>query len=170
MFCPWKGLLHAVLILTKPDYHLLISSIIIYHLLLSIVYKYHLLITMAFVAHSYRDTIASLYVSDFVHRTSHLCFYSHWRHWDDATLCSSSPTFGAGDEKSKRDSELDQGGYGEGHGRNPGGGKWEPLSIKSLTTELCLPPGLADLLQLYRSSPSAPCCTSQGTAANPGDP
>ena len=36
MFRPWKGLLHAVLILTKPDYRLLISSIIIYHLLLSI--------------------------------------------------------------------------------------------------------------------------------------
>lgn len=62
MFHSWKGLLHAVLILTKPVYHLLISSIIVYRLLSSIFYKYHLLITMVFVAHSYRDTIASLYL------------------------------------------------------------------------------------------------------------
>ena len=62
MFHSWKGLLHAVLILTKPVYHLLISSIIVYRLLSSIFYKYRLLITMVFVAHSYRDTIASLYL------------------------------------------------------------------------------------------------------------
>lgn len=62
MFHPRKGLLHAVLSLTKPVYRLLISSAIVYRLLSSIIYKYRLLVTMVFVALSCRDTIASLYL------------------------------------------------------------------------------------------------------------
>lgn len=107
MFYLWKGFLHAVLSLTKPVYHLLISSTIIYRLLSSIISKYRLLVTMVFVAHSYREQSPLhlfICVSEFAYCIPLVFLFSL------ETLRRCNPLLllplGAGDEKSKRVSEL----------------------------------------------------------------